>query len=76
MFDAPSVLPEDFMIVEAGEGRDVVFYSLIPLYQEELDFSMRAGTEALEDRLDKGGVTAALNPRRKSVVRKKLFGVF
>lgn len=60
----PILLPEDFWELETQSGRVVSFFSVIPIYREELKFKMNKGADALFDRFDKYGVTELIDPRR------------
>jgi hypothetical protein len=40
-------LSEDFTILETEDGETVYFYSVVPLYKEEVEFKMEHGTGAL-----------------------------
>lgn len=59
------------------EHKTIDFYSLIPLYTEEVNLKMKKGVEALFDGFDKFGVTDVLNvDRPNTAIRKKIFGLF
>ncbi|MBI1288371.1 MAG: suppressor of fused domain protein, partial [Flavobacteriales bacterium] len=59
------------------ENRSIDFYTLIPLYDEEVKVKMNKGVEALFDGFDKFGVSDILQlDRPNTAKRKKLFGLF
>ncbi|WP_299619010.1 suppressor of fused domain protein [uncultured Tenacibaculum sp.] len=59
------------------EQKSIHFYTLIPLYQEELDLKMTKGVESLFDGFGKHNVSDILDINRPNVAkRKKLFGLF
>lgn len=67
---------ENFHSLEL-EHKTIDFYSLIPLYTEEVNLKMKKGVEALFDGFDKFGVTDVLNvDRPNTAIRKKIFGLF
>lgn len=73
----PVSLPESFAFLNAVDGRRIVFFALVPLYREEMAFKLRAGSEALVDRLDKASVGDIIDPQRVNVCRlglKRLLG--
>ncbi|WP_262485283.1 suppressor of fused domain protein [Dokdonia sp. 4H-3-7-5] len=57
--------------------KTIDFYSLIPLYSEEVNVKIKKGVEALFDGFDKHAVTDILVLNRPNTAkRKKLFGLF
>ncbi|MEO0468054.1 MAG: suppressor of fused domain protein [Bacteroidota bacterium] len=57
--------------------RSIHFYSLIPLYQEEVEKKMQKGVESLFDGFDQYGVTDILAVNRpNTAIRKKWLGLF
>lgn len=73
---APAILvPDDFRELDVGEGRIVNFLGVVPLYEDEMDFKLEKGTEALFDLFDEHEVTELVAPDRPSVVphRRGLF---
>ena len=64
-----------FFNLEMNSEKVVHFYTLIPLYGEELDYKIKHGEEELLNKLNKIGVTDVLKPSRKNSC-KKIFGLF
>jgi hypothetical protein len=59
------------------DNKTIDFYSLVPLYSEEVNLKMKKGVEVLFDGFDKFGVTDILKiDRQNTAKRKKLFGLF
>ncbi len=59
------------------KNKHIYFYSLIPLYQEEVNLKLNKGVEALFDGFDKFEVSDILDLNRPNTAkRKKLFGLF
>lgn len=59
------------------DNKSINFFSMIPLYSEEVDLKMKKGVEALFDGFDKNGVTDILDINRPNTVKKrKRFGLF
>lgn len=57
--------------------KPINFYSLIPLYHEEVELKLKKGVEALFDGFDKHGVTDILDIHRANTAKKKKwFGLF
>ena len=54
---------------------NINFYGVVPLYEDEMDFKLEKGTEALFDLFDEHEVTELVAPDRPSVVphRRGLF---
>jgi hypothetical protein len=73
---APSLLvPVAFYELDI-DGERVAFYSVIPLYREELELHARAGMAALLERLLHYDINDVVYLKRKNVARKKRFGLF
>jgi len=66
---------KEFFTLAVSPEKEVHFFSLIPLYSEEMDFKLKHGPDALLEKLDKAGVTQIVDPGRKNTC-KKLFGLF
>lgn len=77
MLTIPSTVEpvNEFFTLAISPDKEVHFFSLTPLYSEEMDHKLKHGAEALFEKLDKAGVTELLDPRRKNTC-KKLFGLF
>jgi hypothetical protein len=54
--------------LETPDGRDVVFYEMVPIHTAERDFEREHGTEALLEKFAERGVPEYLDPARPSVV--------
>lgn len=67
----PSWFPAGFSQLKTQKGEKIVFYCLIPLYQEEMDLKLQKGSEALERLLNKHNIDFVLDTARKNVVKKK-----
>ena len=66
---APSMsLGEKFFKMKGPKRRETFFWSVVPLYWEELQFKLENGADALLDRFDEAGVSDRVDPARKSVV--------
>jgi len=73
---APSLLvPVAFYELDIGAER-VAFYSVIPLYREELELHAREGMAVLLERLLHKDINDVVFLKRKNVARKKRFGFF
>jgi hypothetical protein len=68
---SPVLVPEGFSELKIDDERTVHFYSLIPIYKEEMDFKLEKGTDALVERFIEHQVTELLNPNRPNVCKKK-----
>ena len=72
----PSIsVPDAFHTLRIGEHKTITFYAIVPLFEEEMNFKLRSGTDALLERLGKKGVSDIIEPSRTNV-GKKLFGLF
>lgn len=59
------------------KNKTIEFFTLIPLYSEEVELKLRKGVEGLFDGFDRHGVNDIVQMNREiTVKRKKLFGLF
>lgn len=65
----PISYPEEFFELELAPGRTIHFWSLLPLYREEIALKLKKGTEALLERLDAADITDVIDPARPNVAR-------
>jgi hypothetical protein len=73
---APSLLvPVAFYELDI-DGERVAFYSVIPLYREELELHAREGMAVLLERLLHNDINDVVYLKRKNVARRKRFGLF
>ena len=72
----PSLLvPQDFYELKIA-AHSIAFFSVLPLYKEELELKEEKGVNHLFETLLDFGIKDFIDPRRKNVARKKLFGLF
>ncbi len=74
----PSILFDPaFQELKINKEKTIHFYTIYPLYSEEVNLKMKEGAEALFDGFERVGLTDVLELNREnSVKRKKLFGLF
>lgn len=70
-------LPDEFVQLEVGD-KTVWFYAIYPVYAEEMQFKIDnpEGADALFERFEKAKVTELVDPLRKNVCARRLFGRF
>lgn len=68
---SPVRAEEGFGSLRIDDEKTIHFFSIIPLYKEEMELKLAKGTEALLEGFDKRGVTELLDPKRANVVKKK-----
>ena len=78
MLVMPSIsLPRDFFELKINSEKTIKFYCLYPLYKEEMEYRLKAGTDKLLDRFDKYKIKDILSLDRPNVCLKKgLFGLW
>jgi len=70
----PSVTaPEDFNRLPIRYGKEIIFYSVVPLFESEMNFKLRKGVNDLLDLFDKKRISDIVDIKRVDVT-KKLFG--
>lgn len=77
MVSIPSTVEQlqEFFSLSISEEQTVHFFGLIPLYKEEMDYSLKHGAEELYGKIKHAGVTELVQPNRKNIC-KKWFGLF
>lgn len=68
MLVPPMTTSVEFHELLVPPARTIRFLAAVPLTAAEMNFKLKAGAEALMDRLEKAKVTELVNPARKSVV--------
>ncbi|QYK06874.1 suppressor of fused domain protein [Shewanella zhangzhouensis] len=72
----PSVnVPEGFSSLEIDNDKVIEFYSIVPLYDEEMKLKLNKGSDLLLDKFDKHGISDIIVTDRKNVAKKR-FGLF
>ncbi|MDR6781901.1 hypothetical protein ABIE26_001610 [Pedobacter africanus] len=78
MFIFPSIcLPSEFAQLKIDDSKVINFYSLYPIYKEEMDYKLRKGSDALLDKFEQFRVSNIIDVNRANTcVRKKFLGLF
>lgn len=66
-------VPDEFGTLEIGPDKVIHFYSLVPLYAEEMNLKLNKGVEAVVGLLDKHNVDIVINPKRPNVAARRKF---
>lgn len=70
----PSItVPGEFHTLRIDDQKEITFYSVVPLYAEEMNLKLRSGTDELLERFSKKDITDIISVTRPNVA-KKLFG--
>lgn len=78
MFIYPSIVfPADFHQLTTLSGKIINFYSLYPIYKEEMELKLRKGADALLDKFEAHNVSNVVDPTRVNTgLRKKFLGLW
>lgn len=72
----PSItVPDQFHKLRIDDHKQIAFLAVVPLYQEEMELKLRAGTDTLLEQLSKKFVSDVIDPARTNAVKKR-FGMF
>jgi hypothetical protein len=72
----PSVtVPDDFHTLRIDANKEITFYAVVPLYDEEMQLKLRNGTDALLDKLSAKKITDIVAIDRPNAAKKR-FGLF
>lgn len=66
----PISLPHEFRTLEVDAEKTIHFFSLIPLYKDEMDYKLNNGIEGLYDKFGKAGVSDVLDITRPSCITR------
>ena len=66
----PVTVSPEFLSFRCSPDKEVSFFSVIPLYPEEMDLRLRKGSDALFDLFAKSGVNEIIDIQRKNVAKK------
>jgi predicted Zn finger-like uncharacterized protein len=69
----PLLVPEEFSPLVTSEEKTVHFYAIVPLYNEEVNFKLKRGLEALIDPLSRAEVSELLDLGRKNVCKRRFW---
>ncbi len=75
MLTFPYSLPPEFFKLTVKDGMSIHFWSLWPLFKEEMDYKVKHGAEALEKRMDARQIGPVIETGRTNVC-KKFLGLF
>jgi hypothetical protein len=67
----PALFPKEFFKLRLSKRKTVHFFCLVPLYEDEMTFKLKVGSDELLDRLDAADVTELLDIERPSVCRRR-----
>lgn len=71
----PISTPEAFWELPIDASKSIQFFSIVPLFKEEIDLKLHKGSDALLDRFDRHNIGEVIDIGRKNVARKR-FGLF
>jgi hypothetical protein len=66
----PLLVDKEFWSLKVSEEKTIHFYSIVPLYREEMEFKVKHGTDPLLDKLGEHNVNELLDAKRKNVCKR------
>jgi hypothetical protein len=70
----PSITaPPGFQSLRIRDDKQVAFFSVVPLYSEEMEFKLEHGCDKLMDRFDQHHVNDLISPKRRSAMRRRFW---
>ena len=75
ILSVPLLFGREFGCLKVDEEETVNFFSLVPIYTEEMEFKLRKGARPLIELLVRNGVKDMVNLNRKNLCKKR-FGLF
>jgi suppressor of fused protein SUFU len=74
MLTHPMLFGDSPMELRVSPQKTIHFYSIVPLYKEEMEFKLKNGRSALTDKFIDNNVSELLDPKRKNVCSRGIFG--
>ncbi len=72
----PSInISNDFFELKINDDKIIQFYSIVPMYNEEMNLKLAKGTDFILDKFDKYNISDVINVSRRNVGKKR-FGIF
>lgn len=65
--------PEDFDRFSVAKDREIQFLAIYPVYQEEMQYKLRKGSEALFRKFEEAGYNEVIELNRKSVCKRTIW---
>lgn len=72
LLPAVTIDPE-FTQLKVAEDKTINFYSLVPVYKEEMLYKLRHGADALASKFDEHGLTEEISVARKNVCKRSFW---
>jgi hypothetical protein len=67
MLARPLRINPDFAQLKVDDRKTICFFSVLPIYREEMEFKLEHGGDALLERLVEAGVSELIDPNRRNV---------
>lgn len=71
MLAPPYLLPVEFFELKTSSDAVIRFFALIPLFQDEMDFKLNKGSDAMEELLNDQDGGFVIHPNRTNVAKSK-----
>lgn len=69
----PIRVDSEFTSLEINKNKTIYFFSVVPLYEEEMNYKLKYGADALTEKFDKNGITELIDINRVNVCKKSLW---
>lgn len=67
----PVSVPDEFHRLRINDAKEIAFYAVVPLYEEEMQLKLKSGSDKLLDRFSRAGIDDIVDPRRRNVAKKR-----
>lgn len=71
----PISISEDFFQLSINEDKTIQFFTVVPLYEEEMNLKLNKGVDELLEKFDQYDINEVVSIDRKNVAKKR-FGLF
>lgn len=69
----PIMVNRDFLSLKADTERTINFYTIIPLFEEEMNYKLKYGYEGLLDKFDEFGINEIIDISRRNTCKKSFW---
>jgi hypothetical protein len=73
---SPTRVSEDFHTLNIDEDHSVHFYTLVPLFDEEMNFKLKEGSDAFTNKFAENQIDEVVDLKRKNTCKRSFFSRF
>lgn len=67
----PLMVPEEFGVLRINETKSIQFFTMLPIYTDEMNYKLKNGADSLFELMDQQSINPILDVQRPSVCKKQ-----